>query len=510
MRKVVVLAGWCALLAVSGVLAGAAAAKEPVFVPGSCPVQFDPSLRVDCGVVTLPEDPGARLGGGRTVTLQVAVLRSPNPSPAKDPIVLLDGGPSFNEINPFTVSYLASLPLAANRDIVLYNERGVGYSTPRLGCPEFDQVRADAFASDPFFDGSPDQFLAAVTACRNRLAGEGIDLSAYGAEADASDMNALRVALGYKRCNLLAWSADGVVALTEMRLYPQGLRSVILDSPVGNQTELLNSAPDLIRNSNRVLEAIFAGCAANAACKTAYPNLRARFYARIDKLRRHPVVVDLPVAGGGTYALTVDADLIMSGASCPDPICAAGAPRILDEAASGDIAGFLDDSLGGPLGPPAPNDPFLSEGKSAVFHCRDYIAFEPDSELTQAAAELPEWRGILLGLRYAYVPLNSKQACATWNVGQADPAQHEPVRSAVPTLVLTGKWDGAIGPLEAERIAGHLTHAFLYEFPGTGHLATFWDLCPNTITTEFLDNPDKRPDSNCIASMHDVDFTPQP
>jgi pimeloyl-ACP methyl ester carboxylesterase len=436
----------------------------------------------------------------------VAILRSPNPSPGADPIVFLDGGPSFNEINPSTVAFLASLPYAANHDIILYNERGVGYSRPRLGCPEFDQVRADAFATDPFFDGSVEQYLAAVSACRARLDGEGIDLSAYSSENDAADLNDLRIALGYARWNILAWSADGVVALTEIRLYPQGIRSVVLDSPVGNQYQQRGS--DAVRNYNRMLEAVFSGCAADPACNGAYPNLKTRFYARVHALRAHPVVINLPVEGGGSYALTVDGDLLLYSAFCFDPICAAGSPKLLDEAANGDIAGFFAGQLGGPLSPPPPMDPVFSEGKTAVVHCRDYIAFEPDSELYQAALELPEWRGILFDPIDTYTPTQHKEACTIWNVGQADPAQHEPVRSPIPTLVLTGKWDGVVGPLEAQRIAGYLTHSLLFQFPGIGHVTAVWDPCPNQITTEFLQNPNARPDAGCVATMPDVNFNP--
>ena len=63
------------------------------------------------------------------------------------------GGPAINEINPATAEILAGLPFARDRDIVLYNQRGVGFARPRLGCPEFDVVRAARFPARPGHGG---------------------------------------------------------------------------------------------------------------------------------------------------------------------------------------------------------------------------------------------------------------------------------------------------------------------------------------------------------------------
>ena len=64
-----------------------------------------------------------------------------------------------------------------------------------------------------------------------RLVGEEINLAAYNSPASAADLNDLRLALGYKEWNLYGRSYGGRLALTVMRDYPTGIRSVILDSP---------------------------------------------------------------------------------------------------------------------------------------------------------------------------------------------------------------------------------------------------------------------------------------
>ena len=56
------------------------------------------------------------------------------------------------------------------------------------------------------------------------------DLMAYNTASNAADINDLRLALGYDQVNLWGGSYGTRLALGVMRDYPEGLRSVVLDS----------------------------------------------------------------------------------------------------------------------------------------------------------------------------------------------------------------------------------------------------------------------------------------
>jgi pimeloyl-ACP methyl ester carboxylesterase len=217
--------------------------KAPSFEPSICPIDFPAELTVDCGVVTVPNNRAAHGHvdrNGSVDRLPVAVIRAPTPDPEADPIVYVSGGPSFNVlVDSFSAEFFSGLPFAKDRDIILYNQRGVGFAQPRLGCPEFDALRADTFPEGP----SPDQYLDAVHACRERLVGEGIDLSAYNAAEEAADLDDIRSALGYEKWNLYVLSAGGSVGLTAMRLFPTGIRSVIRCLTAWPTAPRIHSAP---------------------------------------------------------------------------------------------------------------------------------------------------------------------------------------------------------------------------------------------------------------------------
>jgi hypothetical protein len=94
----------------------------------------------------------------------------------------------------------------------------------------------------------------------------------------------------------------------------------------------------------------------------------------------------------------------------------------------------------------------------------------------------------------------------------ADPVRHRPVSSTIPTLVLAGEYDGGVPPLITRQIQPTLPNSFFYEFLAGSHgqLADFNNASPRarTIATQFLDEPTRRPDSSCMASVAPFDFTP--
>jgi len=258
------------LLVAAAVAAGLAVAADadadgPRFVRGACPADvtrtFPADLRVDCGTLIVPESRSKP--SSRTIRLEVAIMRSSAAKPAPDPLLFVQGGPAAAGIVPqLAAPYFR--PFLRSRDVILFDQRGTGHSKPALTCPELDRVDAAAYPSAP----TRAQYLVGVRACKQRLVKQGVDLAAYTDAESAADVRDLRTALGLKQWNLLALSAGGELALTTMRLYPEGIRSVVFDSAWGNQTLW---GPNFWRNADRYLGVLFARCAAEPACKTSYP-----------------------------------------------------------------------------------------------------------------------------------------------------------------------------------------------------------------------------------------------
>ena len=154
--------------------------------------------------------------------------RPPGPPAGLQPVVIPGGGPGF----PATTGagYWANHALRTDHDIVLYDQRGTGGARPSLECPERDEeVIATLQSAEP---PPTDRFAIAEASlvCQARLEAEGIDLNDYDTASSAADLDDLRVALGYERWTILGISYGSRLALESMRLFPDGLASVILDS----------------------------------------------------------------------------------------------------------------------------------------------------------------------------------------------------------------------------------------------------------------------------------------
>jgi hypothetical protein len=156
------------------------------------------------------------------------------------------------------------------------------------------------------------------------------------------------------------------------------------------------------------------------------------------------------------------------------------------------------------------NEPFVALGKTESYLCHDVIGFLTQARFDQAAADLPELAPQILD-PYFWLP-ESREGCAIWNNGIADPAQHQPVSSKIPILITDGEFDLGVTPNIVRQIPPTLPNSFLFEFPAATHLqlASFNSVsdCSRTIAAQFLASPTQRPDSSCIASLPQFDYTP--
>ncbi|MCU0491295.1 MAG: alpha/beta hydrolase, partial [Chloroflexaceae bacterium] len=231
---------WSAVVSLPGAPQPAPAAPQPAasaprtlapqFRWNDCPFDPDEYLieegEVRCGTLTVTED--RKQNGGRLIQLAVVVVASIAADPAPDPILFLAGGPGGGAINDVE-DWLYS-PLRDERDIILLDQRGTGYSQPNLACPELA-------------DEGYDTELDALEACRDRLRQQWVNLQAYNSAATAADVAELREALGYEQINLFGVSYGSRVALTVLRDAPQGIRSVILDSAYPPEVNGYNEQP---------------------------------------------------------------------------------------------------------------------------------------------------------------------------------------------------------------------------------------------------------------------------
>ncbi|MCA9907717.1 MAG: alpha/beta fold hydrolase, partial [Anaerolineae bacterium] len=193
---------------------------QSTFEAAACPFEPPPGAvegeDIECGYVSVPEDHTAP--DSRQIKLAVAIIHPPGGPANSDPIVYLSGGPGGSRL--MLLNFMAeSYPpmFALERDLIIFDQRGVGYSQPALICPEMVELLAELFdyewqGETLDAEGVRELKVDTLTACRDDLSAIA-DLSLYNTAQNAADVADLRVAMGYDEINLYGSSYGTRLAL---------------------------------------------------------------------------------------------------------------------------------------------------------------------------------------------------------------------------------------------------------------------------------------------------------
>ena len=469
------------------------------FEPAACPFVLPEGIiqgeNVDCGWLVVPENRGAL--PSRAIRLAVGVFHPEGGATAPDPIIYLSGGPGGSALELIRYQFeefFAPMMEGARRDLILFDQRGVGVSRPALDCPNVDALLLDL--SNRVREGRPaseqetgDLVLEAYLACGESLR-RVADLAAYNSAASAADVNDLRLVLGYGRVNLWGASYGTRLALMVMRDHPEGLRSAVLDSVYPPDVDLYVETP---ANFSRSLNLLFDSCAANPVCDEAYPDLRTVFFDTVERLGAAPVTRTITdTLTGQGYTTMFDGDALMGFVFqvLYETELKYMLPELIYDAGQGDLEA-IDRIRGALLAQRAA----VSPGMMFSVQCHEEVPCSSPEAFDAALARYPELTGLFEraaagGLAY--------RVCAGWGAGQADALENQPVASDVPALVLAGEFDPVTPPAWSRHAAETLSNGYLFEYPGVGHGASAQD-CGRAMMLAFLDDPTVAPDDGCIA-----------
>jgi len=487
------LAGLSALFA-----GGAPALAHPLapsarFVEGPCRLPVaDVAMR--CGEVLVPERRDG--GSSRTIALGVQVVMANREPRQADPIILLGGGPG--EILTDKAPAIAMSAGVRDRDVILLDQRGVGLSRPALVCTDV--------APDERIEGflAPAERARRLKACAERYSRD-TDLSAYSTVENAADVVDVIRALGYRQWNILGVSYGTRLGLTVMRMKPQGLRSVALDSPYPPEVNGFDAKPALFFDQ---LDKVLADCAADADCARAYPNLKTRAVDALLTLTRRSAPAQLrPQNGGSPKPAQVSARLALGDLrkAMYNHDALHRVPMALDRLAKADYAGYFA-ALDGPRNsdipsPPRPPGDF-SLGMQLSVQCSDEQGWGGRRRPVSGSWP-PE---VVAAFKYPY----DRPDCQAWKVRSAPAALHGRVSSDLPVLILVGGYDPVTPPVLAKAMLPALPQARLVVMPGRGHSITTTQ-CGQMLLSQFIADPARPPDESCVtATGRDFHFQISP
>ncbi|MEV7728690.1 alpha/beta fold hydrolase [Streptomyces sp. NPDC087917] len=492
-----------ACLAALGPVPGSAATPAtagpaaPRFTPGACPKPPKPVEALStagCGVLEVPENRSHP--AGRTIELAVARIPATSDKPAADPVVFMAGGPGADTFDD--IPFLIDSGLNKDRELIVMAQRGNLYDRPNLACPEVDRFNARAVGLGYDSQQAERILLKAVTDCRARLVADGVDLNAYNSTENAADFADLRTALGIPQWNVYGYSYGTNLALTYLRLHPEGIRSVAIDSVAPSQFVTL---PWTWGSTAEGIHNIFEACAAQSACKDRYPDLPGMLTEQVRKLEARPLTLDVTPRGGGKPIRTVldgGALLNLIVAFTPRP---KDIPAALDELGRGNPERFAQARAAGSVQKVGE----FAHGLTNSIACAEWAPGHSESDVLKAGRKAyPQWPDSVLA-QAPQLPFQYP-VCGVWDVADRAGIQRVATVSSVPALVVSGTFDVKTGASWAKDVAGNLSRSTSVLIPGIGHWVVPQSPCAQRVLASFFARP-TAPDTSCVDGLAPAPFT---
>jgi pimeloyl-ACP methyl ester carboxylesterase len=467
----------------------------PRFEPTPC---WTPDLQgARCGYLVVPENRSKR--GGRTIRLAVAIVPAASGASHPDPIVFMTGGPGAAAI--LDTATLVGARINQDRDLIILAQRGSLFSEPALNCPELDLYYSRQIGLVYDAPSTGREQAEAARACRDRLVAAGVDLSAYNTTENTADFADLRRVLGIEEWNVYGYSYGSDLALSFVRDYPDGIRTVTIDSVVPPD---IVSLPWTWSSAREGITTIFGACAADTPCANRYPDLLGTFTRLVGEFEANPLVAQVvppPPLGGGPVRVVLDGGTLVN-VLVGNAVKAPDVPAAIYELAAGNPQRFLAARAAGSAIPEVVEQ---AHGMTQSFVCREWEPYGSPADILQAGLqEFPSFPASVL-INAPQLPFE-QELCRAWDVPEGPASQRARVHSDIPALVVSGTFDAKTGAQWGLYAASTLSRSTYVRINGIGHWVIAQSDCAQRIFQSFLAAP-LSPDTACAAGTKPAPFT---
>ena len=371
--------------------------------------------------------------------LYVKKHNAANPADRIGSMMVNPGGPGFGGSSlADDAQYYFSQDLIDRFDIIAWDPRGTGESTPAVDCVDtFDEYFG--LDSPPETPEEKQALIDASQAFNDKCAeNSGTILPYISTRASAQDINSLRLALGEEKVSFFGFSYGSELGTTWATLFPETVRAIVVDGAVDPNASSIQEGMNQAKGFEGQLATFLKQCSERTTCEFHNNgDAEAAFDKLVLDIDAKPLEVSkdrTPVTQGVLF--TAVAQAMYSDYYWPQ------LSEALSAAQSGDGKGILqlyddyyqrkDDGTYGNeleafLAISCLDDPGASSVEDVDSHVEDFIAAAPR-----------------LGGSFAY-----GYSCALWPVKQA--AKVSITGKGAGPIVVVGTTGDAATPLESTR-----------------------------------------------------------
>lgn len=436
------------------------------------------TAKARCGTFEVAENPADP--AGRRIELKVAIAPATGKTTEEDPLFFFAGGPGQASSETWVMLRGVLNKIRKTRDIVMIDQRGTG-SSNKLAC----EAEADEDLNQEI------DWDLIRTQTENCLANLDGDPRMYTTTIAMGDYNLVREAMGYERINIMGVSYGTRSAQVYLRLFPDTVRSVVLDSVVPMQLSLGQEHSPML---DRAVASVFEDCANDSTCNELYPRHAEELNALIAQLRDEPQQISIinPVSGQPQdMLLSADTLAVAIRFLSYSSETQALMPLLVHEAlTTGDLTRLASQAI---LVMTGLNE-MLSKGMELSVSCsEDYPFMDLDADYSNH---------LMGNLLLQIIDLQ----CKVWPRGEVPEGFHQAVVSDLPVLLMSGERDPVTPPQYAAQAAETFPNSVNLVARGQAH-SVMGNVCLREITTAFIESGTVEDlDTSCVENIKPAPF----
>jgi len=442
---------------------------------------------VGFGFIVVPEN--YQKPEGRLIKVAFCIIGARVENPERDGLLYFQGGwgsPMIRSVQGF----MNRFPVR-DRDIILFDFRGTGFSEPAL-CTDLGLKVYEGIISEDSYSAFNEYQKKQFDQCLDDLEAKQIDFLQYGSRNGMRDIHMLMDQLEYDSYNLFGISYGTRRIQDFLRLSDKNVRSVVIDSncPIGTGFTI---SGNMSKYYYDVLSMLFSDCENDARCNVAFPNLKDRFEEFLKELKEKPFHVIIDEKDVFLNAVEVNAilhQLLYSRYYYADfPILLESLINRETAALSVIVKQMKKEVIAN------------SNGVGMINYIADWNVYQQQIQdnYNQFISSADKHFEVLdLYLHYLLnddrFPIDSLDAI--------------PVVSEVPTLIISGTHDPITPPILSESLLPNFKNNFYFKFSREGH-GPATSPCGEDIWQQFINAPNLPPDDSCFVALgeNEIEFT---
>lgn len=434
-----------------------------------------------CGTVSVPVDYANPEGA----QADLAVIRIPATGDRIGALMVNPGGPGASAVDTVAGmgAALADTDIRRRFDLIGFDPRGVGHSTPQLRCRT--DAEFDAYRREPNADYSP-AGVAHIEALYRQFAQQCADrvgrefLANVGTAPTAQDMDVVRAALGENQISYLGFSYGTEIGAAYAEAYPERIRAMVLDGAVDPNLSPIDENLRQMAGFQTAFEDYAADCAQSPGCPlgtdpTQWVN---RYHQLVDPLVKRPARTSDPRGLSYQDAITGTVNALYSRQYWK--FLTSGLLGLQRGTDPGDLLLLADDYLN------RDETGHYTNSQDAFYAIRCVNAPFPADPAVWAAADQRARQAAPFLSYGAFTGYAPRDICAMWPVPPTSTPQPAVSPGPDKVVVVSTTHDPAT-PYQAGVDLAKQMDARLITFDGTQHTVVFnGDACVDTAVVAFL------------------------